>query len=167
MKKFCKDESARLSLKALGSERKRAHHLLHESHSDKVQRLVIALIKNSYIQPHYHELDNQWESFVVLSGSVKLITFTEDGVVLTSEDIEQGCIVEIEPMTIHTLVSNSDESLIYEIKEGPFVENYSKCNMNWAPKENSRYVDLFLRKLYLSEIGQSIGLTEFEKTINC
>ena len=34
------------------SERLRSHLLLHDSHQDKVQRLLIALVKGSYVDPH-------------------------------------------------------------------------------------------------------------------
>ncbi|HIH6359276.1 TPA: WbuC family cupin fold metalloprotein, partial [Escherichia coli] len=33
------------------SERKRTHYLLHTSHQDKVQRLIITMVKGSYVEP--------------------------------------------------------------------------------------------------------------------
>ena len=46
---------------AESSLRKRAHLNLHKTYEDKVQRLYIALVCGSYVEPHYHEKHNQWE----------------------------------------------------------------------------------------------------------
>ncbi|WP_252493457.1 WbuC family cupin fold metalloprotein [Escherichia coli] len=34
------------------SERLRSHLMMHGSHQEKVQRLLIALVKGSYVEPH-------------------------------------------------------------------------------------------------------------------
>jgi len=159
MKKFGNSEIRRLFNDADGSSRQRAHHLLHNAHSDKVQRLVIALKRKSYIQPHSHSQFHQWESFIVLSGQVKLMTFDESGQVLCVELLEQGNIIEIPPNVIHTLLSITDESLIYEVKEGPFLEQFAKKTENWAPAENSDGVESFVKTLFLASVGANVKVT--------
>lgn len=52
------DIITKLYREAKDSDRLRAHHLLHTSHQDKVQRLLIGLIKGSYVEPHYHNKVN-------------------------------------------------------------------------------------------------------------
>lgn len=114
---------------ALNSPRLRSHYLLHESHQDKVQRLLIGLIKGSYVEPHYHELSNQWEMFFVLEGNLKLTTFDHNRKVLSSNTIGDNTsimAVEIQPKEIHSLECLSDKALILEIKEGPFDPNFAK-----------------------------------------
>ena len=48
-----------LLTEAAESTRRRSHLLLHANHQDQVQRLLIALEADSYIQPHMHS--EQWE----------------------------------------------------------------------------------------------------------
>ena len=60
------DQLEDLYKQAEESARLRSHLLMHDSHQDKVQRLLIALVKGSFVEPHYHELSHQWEMFVVM-----------------------------------------------------------------------------------------------------
>lgn len=153
MKIFSEDAAQKLFCDAKKSDRNRVHYLLHDSHNDKVQRLVIALKRYSYIEPHSHVLPNQWESFVVLVGQIRLITFSDNGVVLTVNELNQGSIVELEPKIIHTLISISEESLIYELKEGPFIAAHAKNRVKWAAVEGTAMEVNFVKQLYLAKVG--------------
>lgn len=55
---------------------------MHESHQEKVQRLLIALVKGSYVEPHYHELPHQWEMFIVLQGQLQVCLHSKNGEVI-------------------------------------------------------------------------------------
>ncbi|EHW2654358.1 WbuC family cupin fold metalloprotein, partial [Escherichia coli] len=52
VKVFSQVQLQKLLLLASGSERLRAHFCLHNSHQDKVQRILIGLNKGTYIPPH-------------------------------------------------------------------------------------------------------------------
>ncbi len=78
----------KLYICAKKSNRKRSHHLLHKSHHDKVQRLLIAMMKGSYVEPHYHEQPHQWELFQVLDGLVKVTLYCNGGSIDKSFEIE-------------------------------------------------------------------------------
>ncbi|MBB1507804.1 WbuC family cupin fold metalloprotein [Pseudoalteromonas sp. SG41-1] len=114
---------------ASSSPRKRAHLNLHASFNDKVQRLYIALLKGSYVEPHYHALAHQWEMFIVQSGVLKVTLHNKDGSVIRSflvggaQDIQ--CI-EFKPGDIHSVECVSEQTLILEIKEGPFFSENAK-----------------------------------------
>lgn len=113
----------RLYREAKTSERKRSHYLLHDSHQDKVQRLLIGLVKGSYVEPHYHALPHQWEMFTVLEGRIRLNIHSHEGAVLRSilAGPAEGVVsVELQPMEIHSLECMSDKALLLEVKEGPF-----------------------------------------------
>ncbi|WP_417647702.1 WbuC family cupin fold metalloprotein [Escherichia coli] len=56
--------------------RKRAHYLLHQSYEEKVQRLLIAFLENSYVEPHFHKNSNQWEMFIVIKGVFELTKYS-------------------------------------------------------------------------------------------
>ncbi|HHR6031112.1 MULTISPECIES: WbuC family cupin fold metalloprotein [Providencia] len=119
----------KLYLEAKNSPRKRSHYLLHKSHQDKVQRLLIGFVKGSYVEPHFHELPHQWESFFVLDGSLRLTILDEDKNIKSTEVIGSGTsiyAVEIQPNEIHSLECLSDNALLLEIKEGPFDPNFAK-----------------------------------------
>ncbi|MBD1573260.1 cupin fold metalloprotein, WbuC family [Vibrio sp. S17_S38] len=114
---------------AKASERKRSHYLLHDSHQDKVQRLLIGLVKGSYVEPHYHAQPHQWEMFTVLDGCIRLNLHSSDGSIVRSVfagPAESVVSVELKPMDIHSLECISDKALILEVKEGPFDSEQPK-----------------------------------------
>ena len=117
------------------SERKRAHLLLHRSHDEKVQRLLIGLVKDSYVEPHYHELANQWEMFTVLTGELKITLYETDGTVkkqFIAGPSSSVSIVEFSPGDIHSVECISDIALMLEVKEGPFNADYAKAFPHWG-----------------------------------
>lgn len=117
------------------SERKRAHYLLHTSHHDKVQRLIITLVKGSFVEPHYHELAHQWEMFVVSEGCIEVKTYADDGQVKSSFRAgpkEEISIVEFVPGDIHSVECLSERAVMIEVKEGPFDPNYAKTSPDWV-----------------------------------
>nr|WP_256467817.1 WbuC family cupin fold metalloprotein [Yersinia ruckeri] len=116
--------------RAANSERKRAHLLLHDSHQEKVQRLLIAMVQGSYVDPHYHELPHQWELFVVLQGEVRVSLYDKDGPVVSVRDYgptQTVAIMELEPGEIHSVECISDCALLLEVKEGPFDPTFAKA----------------------------------------
>lgn len=126
MRLFSENEYQELFEVAQNSELLRAHLLLHSSHDEKVQRLLIALVKGSFVLPHYHELEHQWEMFVVLSGQLNVKTYDQDNRVITERICTTGEIIEFLPKEIHSVECISDKSLLLEIKEGPFNPKFAK-----------------------------------------
>jgi len=111
------------------SPRKRAHLNLHTSFDDKVQRLYIAMLKGSYVEPHYHALAHQWEMFIVQSGILKVTLHHKDGAVISSflvGDEQDAQAIEFKPGDVHSVECISEHALMLEIKEGPFVEMHAK-----------------------------------------
>lgn len=134
MRNINKDVMDELYLKASLSDRKRAHLLLHTSHLDKVQRIVIALIEGSYVEPHYHELDHQWEMFMVLEGTLEVCLYDESGSTVNTFTVGPDTdvsIIEFHPGDIHSVKCLSPRALMVEVKEGPFDEKYAKRSPNW------------------------------------
>lgn len=119
----------KLYIDAIKSDRKRSHYLLHKSHQDKVQRLLIAMIKGSYVEPHYHELPHQWELFQVLDGLVKVTLYCNDSSVKKCLEIGDNSdvkLIEIQPNEIHSVECLSEQALLLEVKEGPFDPSFAK-----------------------------------------
>lgn len=123
-----------LFAEAAVSERKRAHYLLHKTHQEKVQRLVIAMVKGSYVDPHYHELPHQWEMFVVMQGSVEVKLYNHDGTVrqvFIAGPQHHVTVIEFAPGDIHSVECLSERASMMEVKEGPFDVNYAKASPPW------------------------------------
>jgi len=129
MRKIIQSDIELLFEQASNSPRKRAHLNLHTSFDDKVQRLYIALLKGSYVEPHYHALAHQWEMFIVQSGVLKVTLHHKDGSVISSclvGDEQDTQAIEFKPGDVHSVECVSEHALMLEIKEGPFVEMHAK-----------------------------------------
>lgn len=129
MRMLNNDEVNLLYQLASNSVRLRSHFLLHHTHDDKVQRLLIAMVRGSYVEPHYHGLEHQWEMFSVIHGEIKVCLYDQDGNVLkgffvNSEDALP--LVEFSPNEIHSVECISERVLMLEVKEGPFDSSMPK-----------------------------------------
>lgn len=112
------------------SARLRAHLLMHNSHQDKVQRLLIALIQGSYVDPHFHELPHQWEMFIVIQGQVQVCLYGKDGEIINQFVAGENTainVVEFSPGDIHSVECLSPRALMMEVKEGPFDPSFAKA----------------------------------------
>ncbi|ELL4669396.1 WbuC family cupin fold metalloprotein [Vibrio fluvialis] len=129
MNKYGRDFYHNLYEGAKQSSRKRTHFNLHKSYEDKVQRLVIALVRGSFVEPHFHSLPHQWESFFVLEGKIEVNIYDDEGEIISSciiGDNEEFQFIEIQPKEIHSVKCISEVATILEIKEGPFVYDNAK-----------------------------------------
>ena len=146
-------QSEALLTQALANPRKREHVLLHSDHDDAVQRLLVALELNTYIQPHRHA--HQWEMIVPLRGILRLIVFSNDGVIENCIDIEAAktAIVQIPTGLWHTVLP-IEPALILETKPGPYRPAQFAP---WAPNETDTELDEIRKWLKVAQIGSRLG----------
>jgi len=138
-----------VTAKAKQSPRLRMNHNFHPQLDDPVQRLLNALEPWTYIRPHKHVTKE--ESFVLLRGSVLAVVFNDDGsirdhVILNSASGSLG--VEFEENAFHMLTSLESGSVVYEIKEGPFVPHTEASSAPWAPREQTPAAREFLTGIF-------------------
>jgi cupin fold WbuC family metalloprotein len=138
MKNVSSDLMDQWLIEAAQSPRKRSHYNYHPSLDDPVQRLCIALCKGTYVRPHRHPQDDRWELIIALRGRTAMVTFDDAG---KPQDKHLLCplslpAVECPPNTWHTLYPLDDESVIMEIKQGPYLPNQPEYFATWAPEEN-------------------------------
>lgn len=122
------NESQRIELFAAAreSERLRAHFELHDSHNDKVQRIVIAMLNGTVVEPHYHVRNDQWELIICLEGEVEFLKFDNSGKCIESTILAAGAPVafmHVPQGVIHSINCVSREALIMEVKEGPYLKD--------------------------------------------
>lgn len=139
-----------LKSKAYASSRRRTHHNIHNSHEEAVQKVLICLLHDTYIPPHYHRHSFQSELFVVLEGTIKLIIFDKKGdiedIFLLGKEYDSS-MIEILPNAIHTVTCESKEAFILEIKQGPFLQNDCKEFPSWSILEDDKRSKPFFKNL--------------------
>jgi cupin fold WbuC family metalloprotein len=125
------EQLALLLQAATASTRKRSHLLLHADQQDQVQRLLIALEPESYVRPHVH--GEQWEMIVLLRGRFDFLIFDPQAELVQRLAMSIASpVVQIPRGTWHSGVALAPETLVLEIKPGPYRPNEFAP---WAPEE--------------------------------
>lgn len=158
MKLVTRDLFAQMLEQATASPRRRSNYNLHEQAEAPIQRLFIAAKKDSYFRAHRHPA--KWEFSIVVRGAFDVLTFDELGVV--TQRIRVGpsaeiCAFELPPNTYHAWLPIEDDSLFFEVKEGPYDVTTAAQFAPWAPAEGAREVEEFVRKLSRAEVGDTLA----------
>ena len=146
----------RVAREALEAQRLRMNHNLHQP-SDMVQRFINVLQPGTYVRPHRHLRDQEgagFECFLVLQGAVGLVLLDPHGRVLQVERLDaNGPLrgIELAENQPHTLVALNNDTVIFELKQGPYQPNSDKDFLAGFPLENTpeaeaqerRWRDLF------------------------
>lgn len=150
MKKINQHLLTKVSLQAKESTRLRKNFNFHETAEDTLHRMLNALEPNTYVQPHKHKNPDKREAFVILKGKAMVITFSEDGeirekVILQPEAENLG--VEIPPGEYHTIIALAPDTVVYEVKDGPYKVSDDKNFAPWAPAEGAEQAQKYLQRL--------------------
>ena len=124
--------------KANVSPRRRMNYNFHPQLDDPLQRMLNCLEPGTYIQPHKHENPDKCEAFILLKGKVLVVEFDTDGNVVSHALLEAGTGAygaEIAPRVYHCIIALEPESVVYEVKNGPYSPLDDKNFASWAPKE--------------------------------
>ena len=111
-----------VTTQAKASTRLRMNYNFHKSLEDKCHRFLNAVEPGTVIPIHRHPTKD--EAFVLLRGKVKVTTHNDDGSIIESivlNPAEGRYGVNIPKNVWHTLQSLESNSVIFEVKEGPFV----------------------------------------------
>lgn len=150
----------KITEQAIASPRKRKNYNFHRFLEDTLQRLLNAMEPGTYVHPHKHENPDKREAFLVLTGTLLVVEFDEQGnitdhIILNRELGNFG--TEIAERTYHTIISLEKGSVAYEAKDGPYDPADDKYFAGWAPPENSpeceAYINSILAKLNISPVG--------------
>lgn len=132
----------RVAAEARSLPRLRCNHNLHQE-ADPVQRFLNALQPGTYVRPHRHLRRRPgagFECFVLLQGAIGVLLLDGQGVVRQRERLEAGGALQglqIPEGSYHTLVALRPDSVMLEIKEGPYDPSGDKDFLASFPLEGS------------------------------
>jgi cupin fold WbuC family metalloprotein len=131
------------------SPRKRFILPLHKNGASSLQRMLNAIQPGSYIRPHRHAVDRA-ESIMVVSGAILYLTFTEKGEVSEAFTLRAGSSrigMDIEGGVWHSFAALEPDTLLFEVKPGPYDARTDKEFARWAPAEDSEDSAVYLGQL--------------------
>jgi|SRR6478735_6212443 len=134
------------------SSRRRVIQPLHRSESATLQRMFNAVQPDSYIPPHRHLDPPKAESWVVLRGALAFFTFDDQGAISDCIEIRAGGEVfgvDLEPGVYHTFFALEPDTVVYEVKDGPYCPSNDKAFPDWAPREGTPEASRYLAQLRL------------------
>lgn len=141
------DRAAEMSRR---SPRKRVILPLHPVPSDTLHRMLNACQPGTYIQPHRHLAPPKAESIVVLRGAIGFVVFDEAGRITGEHVLRAGTErfgIDIHAGVYHTFVILEPDTVLFEVKPGPYTEATDKDFATWAPIEGSVEARQFLGTL--------------------
>lgn len=141
---------------AAQSPRRRTSLNLHRDFAEPVQRVIIALHPDSYVPPHRHVENQQWELFVLLSGSADFLQFDDSGRVTARWPLTAGSSLvglELAPGQWHTLVALEPGAVFLEVKQGPFDPAQPRHFAPFAPTEQDPQASSYQQWLCAATVG--------------
>lgn len=132
------------------SPRMRMLQKIHKSHDSGVQRMFNALQPGTYIMPHRHMHPRKEETIMVVAGSMLFIEFSDDGEIKDTLLLQPGTEVfgvDVAPHVYHTYIPLKPDTLMLEIKDGPFNPTDDKDVPEWAPREGTPEAEPYLLEM--------------------
>ena len=139
-----------LSEKAKKAPRNRINYNFHSDFADPINRMLNCFEPGTYIRPHKHELPDKREVFILLRGKLAVLEFNENGDILecTILSHENGCYgIEIAEKTWHSIICLEKDTVVYELKDGPYEPINDKNFASWSPLEGDATCSEFLLQL--------------------
>lgn len=132
------------------SERRRIILPLHKSADESLHRMFNAMQPETYIPPHRHLLPPKAESILVLRGSLCFVTFDESGNIDQMLDLSAGSDqigVDVAAGIYHTFFILEPDTVVFEVKPGPYSPINDKDFAPWAPSEGHPAANDYLAQL--------------------
>jgi len=145
-----------LAAKAAASPRLRAHHNIHATPADPVQRFLVVAQRDSYFRPHRHA--SRSELALLLRGAVDVLLFDDSGRVVARHAVGTDADnfgYETPQGVWHTLVPGAGGCAFLEVKEGPYDPATAVQFAPWAPPEGAADVPAFQLWLRNARTGDS------------
>jgi len=161
MQIFTRDRLRGLLSVAHRRPRRRINLNIHPELADPVQRLFNAIAPGSYIRPHRHD-PGRWELFVALGGRAVVLCFDDSGTVTERAEISPdgpALAVEIGGGVWHTVAALGGDTLLLEVKPGPYHPLRDKDFAPWAPAEAEEGAAALERRYRTARVGERLAPT--------
>ncbi len=150
MKIVTLDLLSQVTGQALVSPRLRKNHNIHPADESRCHRLLNAIEPGSYIRPHRHLDPEKDEAFILMSGRLGIITFSDNGdvseyVILSRES--GNLAADIPHAVYHSCVSLASGTVFYEAKAGPYLPLTDDEKASWAPGDDDAAAPAYLERL--------------------
>lgn len=122
----------------------------HKKDADACHRMLNALQPGSYIRPHRHLSPPKAETILVLKGSICFVIFDPEGAIVNHFTLTAGSPrigIDVEPEAYHTLFALENDTVVFEVKNGPFSPATAGDFAGWAPEEGHPAAEMYLEKL--------------------
>ena len=132
------------------SSRQRVIQPLHRDEQASLHRMLNAVQPGSYIPPHRHLEPPKAESWIVLRGALAFFTFDDAGQIEQCREIRAGGEVfgvDLEPGVYHSFFALEPDTVVFEVKSGPYAPTTDKHFPEWAPAEGSPAANAYLEAL--------------------
>jgi cupin fold WbuC family metalloprotein len=139
-----------LSEVARTSPRLRRNHNLHPTDESRCHRLLNAIEPSSYIRPHRHLDPEKDEAFILLSGRLGIILFSDAGEVTETVVLcrQSGLLAaDIPHGVFHTAVSLEPGTVFFEAKAGPYLPLTEAEIAAWSPHDADSSAPSYLEQL--------------------
>ncbi len=151
--KIIDEELLNISInKSRASLRKRTNFNFHDTPNDPIQRMLNIIQPYSYIRPHRHINPDKTEVFIILSGRAVVVEFDDNGNILDYfilDIAKKHYGVELSKRSWHTIIALEEDTVVYEIKEGPYIPLEDKDFAEWSPKEGDTITNSYIDELLL------------------
>ena len=112
----------------------------------------------TYVTVHRHALPGRWELLTILQGEIECLIFDEDGSLKQRQRFApaQGSGVEFAAGTWHTVRCLKENTVILEVKPGPYDPKTAAEMAEWCPKEGEARAGEFADWLETARDGQQV-----------
>jgi cupin fold WbuC family metalloprotein len=134
------------------SPRKRIMLPFHAAGDNSLHRMFNAVQTGTYIRAHWHRTPPKDETLMVIQGAVHMFFFDDQGGVLQHFGLKAGSEafgVDIKAGVCHTFVAMEDDTVVFEVKPGPYNAKTDKDFAPWAPEEGTLEGEAYLADLYV------------------
>jgi cupin fold WbuC family metalloprotein len=133
------------------SPRKRIILPFHESDDNSLHRMFNVLQSGTYIRAHWHRTPPKDEALIVLQGAIQVFILDDTGRITQTFPAKAGTDVfgvDIKAGVCHTFVVLENDTVVFEVKPGPYNPKTDKDFASWAPEEGTPEAVDYLADLY-------------------
>ena len=146
-----RDLMARVAEEARLSPRLRKNYDFHRSTDEPINRLINVMHRGTYVPVHRHLDPARSESVAVLKGRVGVTIYDDEGNLVECREVAPAsdCVgFDIEAGVWHGLVVLEDDTVLFEIKQGPYAPIVASNIASWTPAaDDAVAVENFIKEL--------------------